>query len=84
MLADRQERDFRHRLLRRALDTLNEVERQIVEHRHLKPRATPLKALGRDFGVSGERIRQMERKTLKKLAKLASAQAIPVAQALQR
>jgi RNA polymerase sigma-32 factor len=40
-------------------------ERQIIVERHLRHQATTLKDLGARFGVSGERVRQMEMKALK-------------------
>ena len=64
-LADADELRARLAFLERALNSLPDTERQIIVERHLRRQATPLKDLGARFGVSGERIRQMELKALK-------------------
>jgi RNA polymerase sigma factor (sigma-70 family) len=65
VLADADELRARLAFLESALNSLPEPERQIIVERHLRRQATPLKDLGARFGVSGERIRQMELKALK-------------------
>jgi RNA polymerase primary sigma factor len=62
--------------VRRALDLLPERERQVIELRYglcgLEP--LTLEEVGRTFGVTRERIRQIETNTLKKLRCLPEAQ----------
>ncbi|MFL6014587.1 MAG: sigma-70 family RNA polymerase sigma factor [Gaiellaceae bacterium] len=60
----------------RALDALPERERQVIELRFglLGEQPCTLEEVGRAFGVTRERIRQIENNTLKKLQKLPEAQ----------
>jgi RNA polymerase sigma factor, sigma-70 family len=60
----------------RALDALPERERQVIELRYGLSGAEPLtlEEVGRTFGVTRERIRQIENNTLKKLKRLPEAQ----------
>jgi RNA polymerase primary sigma factor len=62
--------------VRRALNALPERERQVIEMRYglLGGRPRTLEEVGRAFGVTRERIRQIENNTLKKLQKLPEAQ----------
>jgi RNA polymerase primary sigma factor len=62
--------------VRRALDALPERERQVIELRYGLSGAEPLtlEEVGRTFGVTRERIRQIETNTLKKLRGLPEAQ----------
>ena len=62
--------------VRRALDALPERERQVIELRYGLGGAEPLtlEEVGRTFGVTRERIRQIENNTLKKLKRLPEAQ----------
>ena len=53
--------------LEKAMDALSPRERCIVRDRHMAERATPLRQLAETFGVSKERIRQIEIKALQKL-----------------
>lgn len=69
---------LRERDLERVLDTLSERERRVLELRFGlhgdEPRT--LEEVGRHFGVTRERIRQIESKTLRKLAYLPEAQSL--------
>ena len=69
---------LRGRDLRRVLDALPERERQVIELRFGLAGGEPrtLEEVGREFGVTRERIRQIESKTLRKLAHLPEAQAL--------
>ncbi len=60
----------------RALEALPERERQVIEMRYGLAGSQPrtLEQVGRAFGVTRERIRQIENNTLKKLQKLPEAQ----------
>jgi RNA polymerase primary sigma factor len=62
--------------VRKALDALPERERQVIELRYGLAGAEPLtlEEVGRAFGVTRERIRQIENNTLKKLKRLPEAQ----------
>ena len=64
--------------VRRALDTLPERERQVIELRYGLTGLEPLtlEEVGRTFGVTRERIRQIENNTLKKLESLPEAQGL--------
>ncbi len=62
--------------VRKALDALPERERQVIELRYGLSGLEPLtlEEVGRTFGVTRERIRQIENNTLKKLKRLPEAQ----------
>jgi RNA polymerase primary sigma factor len=62
--------------VRRALGALPERERQVIELRYGLSGGEPLtlEEVGRNFGVTRERIRQIENNTLKKLQRLPEAQ----------
>jgi RNA polymerase primary sigma factor len=62
--------------IRKALDALPERERQVIELRYGLSGMEPLtlEEVGRAFGVTRERIRQIENNTLKKLKRLPEAQ----------
>jgi RNA polymerase sigma-32 factor len=68
-LAARQEGSFQRRLLAGAMRHLTEREREIVAARHLVDSPATLEVLGRRFGVSRERVRQIEGGALGKLKK---------------
>src|SRR6187431_2148383 len=62
--------------VKKALEALPERERQVIELRYGLSGAEPLtlEEVGRTFGVTRERIRQIENNTLKKLKRLPEAQ----------
>jgi RNA polymerase primary sigma factor len=62
--------------VQRALEALPERERQVIELRYGLGAAEPLtlEEVGKTFGVTRERIRQIENNTLKKLQRLPEAQ----------
>jgi RNA polymerase primary sigma factor len=64
--------------IERALDSLPERERKVIELRFGLSGAQPctLEEVGRAFGVTRERIRQIENNTLKKLESLPEAQGL--------
>jgi RNA polymerase primary sigma factor len=68
--------NLRRENVRRALDALPQREREVIEMRYgLKGhQARTLEEVGRAFGVTRERIRQIENNTLKKLEGLPEAQ----------
>ncbi|WP_137388138.1 RNA polymerase sigma factor RpoH [Rhodoligotrophos defluvii] len=68
-LADLEEMTVRQGLLARAMDKLNERERRIFEARRLSDEPLTLEDLSREFGVSRERIRQIEVRAFEKVQK---------------
>jgi RNA polymerase primary sigma factor len=62
--------------IQKALDSLPERERQVIELRYGLRGHEPmtLEEVGRAFGVTRERVRQIENNTLKKLKQLPEAQ----------
>jgi RNA polymerase sigma-32 factor len=67
--ANRQEAAYRRGLLRQALAELPERERHIVAERQLSEQPKTLEELGVHFGVSRERVRQLEARAMDKLRK---------------
>ena len=58
-------------LIRVALDSLNERSRDIIEQRYLtQDKPATLKELADKYGVSAERIRQIEKKALETLRRV--------------
>jgi RNA polymerase primary sigma factor len=68
--------NLRRENVRRALDALPPREREVIEMRYglTGHKARTLEEVGRAFGVTRERIRQIENNTLKKLEGLPEAQ----------
>ncbi len=69
ILATSEERDNRHRLLVDAMDVLNDRERRIFEARRLSEDPITLEELSGEFGVSRERVRQIEVRAFEKVQK---------------
>ena len=69
ILAESEERDNRHKALISALDVLNERERRIFEARRLADDPITLEELAAEFGVSRERVRQIEVRAFEKVQK---------------
>jgi RNA polymerase sigma-32 factor len=69
ILADSEESDNRHNALIGALDVLNERERRIFEARRLADDPVTLEDLASEFGVSRERVRQIEVRAFEKVQK---------------
>lgn len=68
-LAESQELDERRGYLSAALSTLNDRERRIFEARRLSDDPITLEDLSTEFGVSRERIRQIEVRAFEKVQK---------------
>ena len=68
-VADAQEAGWRHALLAEAMDGLNEREREILIARRLIEEPRTLEELSQVYGVSRERIRQIEVRAFEKLQK---------------
>ena len=68
-VADAEEAHVRHRLLGQAMEHLNERERHILTERRLRDDPRTLEDLSQEYGVSRERIRQIEVRAFEKLQK---------------
>jgi RNA polymerase sigma-32 factor len=69
LLFESDESDNRHRALVSALDVLNQRERRIFEARRLADDPINLEELATEFGVSRERVRQIEQRSFAKVQK---------------
>jgi RNA polymerase sigma-32 factor len=67
LYADGQEDDARKTMLNEALKQLDPRERAILKARHMSARPITLGALGKRFGISRERVRQLELRAVAKL-----------------
>jgi len=68
-LADHEVLDKRTKLLSDAMKTLNQRERHILENRRLKDEPATLEDLSKEYGISRERVRQIEVRAFEKLQK---------------
>jgi RNA polymerase sigma-32 factor len=68
-LAEREELGERHDLLEGALGDLSERERDIIKARRLQEEPATLEELSQKYGVSRERVRQIEVRAFEKLQK---------------
>src|SRR5437879_78519 len=86
-LAESEEADNRRKALGEALTVLNERERRIFEARRLADEPITLEELADEFGVSRERVRQIEVRAFEKVQKAVknriAAMEVPHAAALQ-
>ncbi|MHB2165784.1 RNA polymerase sigma factor RpoH [Alsobacter sp. R-9] len=69
ILVQQEEADQRHAALREALGVLNDRERRIFEARRLAEDPVTLEDLSAEFGVSRERVRQIEVRAFEKVQK---------------
>jgi RNA polymerase sigma-32 factor len=67
VLVESEDFDNRRRALREALAILNDRERHIFEARRLADKPTRLEELAEEFGVSRERVRQIEVRAFEKV-----------------
>lgn len=67
MLIDSEQKDNRRSMLTDSLDVLNDRERRIFEARRLSEDPITLEMLSQEFGVSRERIRQIEVRAFEKV-----------------
>jgi RNA polymerase sigma-32 factor len=79
-LAESEERDNRRGMLNDALKGLNERERRVFEARRLAEDPLTLEELSAEFGVSRERIRQIEVRAFEKVQKAVTKAAAAAAQ----
>ncbi|MGY4751678.1 RNA polymerase sigma factor RpoH [Pannonibacter sp. Q-1] len=69
ILADQEELNMRRKLLGNAMSVLNDRERRIFEARRLSEDPITLEDLSTEFGVSRERVRQIEVRAFEKVQK---------------
>ena len=69
LVADHEEATSRHAMLHRALETLPERERHILMERRLSEEPKTLEDLGTHYGISRERVRQLENRAFDRLQK---------------
>jgi RNA polymerase sigma-32 factor len=69
MLAQSEEASMRHGLLQEAMEKLTDRERRVFEARRLQDDPVTLEDLSQEFGVSRERIRQIEVRAFDKVQK---------------
>jgi RNA polymerase sigma-32 factor len=69
IIVEEDEKEHRRKALIAAIDVLNDRERRIFEARHLADEPLTLEDLASEFGVSRERIRQVEAHAFEKVRK---------------
>ncbi|WP_343560184.1 RNA polymerase sigma factor RpoH [Kiloniella sp. b19] len=69
VLAENEELTKRRALLQNAMKSLNEREQHILSERRLKEDPTTLEDLSQEYGISRERVRQIEVRAFEKLQK---------------
>lgn len=69
IVADREETEIRSDFLKAALDELPERERDIFIERRLKDDPITLEEIGKGYGISRERVRQLENRAFEKVQK---------------
>ncbi|HEU4967951.1 RNA polymerase sigma factor RpoH [Sphingomonas sp.] len=67
LLAESEEKEVRHELLLEAMDDLNDREKHILTERRLAEEPKTLEELSQVYGVSRERVRQIEVRAFEKL-----------------
>jgi RNA polymerase sigma-32 factor len=87
-LGERQELGLRRDLLEKAMTHLNDRERHILTERRLRENPTTLEDLSQQYGISRERVRQIEVRAFEKVQRavknrIAAMEARPSAPALQ-
>jgi RNA polymerase sigma-32 factor len=67
VLADREEHEARTALMATAMEGLNDRERDIIARRRLQEPSATLEDLSQEYGISRERVRQIEARAIEKL-----------------
>jgi len=70
IVADREEAEIRSGFLKAALDDLPERERDIFIERRLKDDPVTLEKIGKGYGISRERVRQLENRAFEKVQRI--------------
>lgn len=73
VIAEDEERKIGAQLLTEAMQSLNERERHIIQERRLMDEPRTLEELGVEYGISRERVRQIENRAFEKLQKAVKA-----------
>ena len=76
LAANSQEASFRSKLLHRAMADLNDRERDIITERRLSEDPMTLEDLGKRYGISRERVRQLEVRAFEKISAATTAAAV--------
>src|SRR5882757_9588246 len=76
VLGESQELGLRRDLLEKAMTHLNDRERHILTERRLRENPTTLEDLSQQYGISRERVRQIEVRAFEKLQKAIKAAAV--------
>jgi RNA polymerase sigma-32 factor len=66
-LGEKQEQSLNHKLLYSAMENLNQREKDILTKRRLLDEPKTLEDLSQEYGISRERVRQIENRALEKL-----------------
>ena len=69
LISQKQEYEDKKKLLKEAMNILNEREKEIIISRRLKDEPDTLEELSKKYKISRERIRQIETKAFEKLQK---------------
>ena len=72
ILEKKNELSYRKKIFKKALEVLNEREKEIITLRKLRDKPLKLEELSTKFNISRERVRQIEEKALEKLQKQVS------------
>jgi len=72
ILANNNELSFRKKIFEKALEVLNDREKEIITLRKLRDQPVKLEELSKKFNISRERVRQIEEKAFEKLQKQVS------------
>ena len=75
MVGEHEELQLRSGMLKRAMAELSERERDILVRRRLSDEPLTLEELGTHYGISRERIRQLESRAFDKVQKFVQAEA---------
>ena len=75
-LGNKEDFAVKKRLLSKALETLSDREKTIIQKRFLTEEPVTLEDLGIEFNISRERIRQIENKAFEKISKYVKAEAL--------
>ncbi|MFA7639986.1 MAG: RNA polymerase factor sigma-32, partial [Parvibaculum sp.] len=73
VLGETEEMELRREMLTRAMESLNEREMHILTERRLKDDPATLEDLSQEYGISRERVRQIEVRAFEKLQKAMKA-----------
>lgn len=75
VLLEAQEKHYQQKKFAKAFALLNEREQHVIQERKLKDKPTTLETLSKKYGVSNERIRQIEERAMEKLQKAVANEA---------